>query len=552
MWVTSRFWAGNSLSFFPDRGEAVQKTSRVPLGDPAPFLESLTAQMEVPETVFSTGDALSFLLLPPWVRKGLKKSREGLSLLARDLGAPVREVLEVVGSFPWGEEDPLLNSVLHSFLARPDVTPKEVFTLRAKLWETLGRELGFYLEEAAAALLPSPWVGSLEGPFPNVNSFAFFLDEKRADLLFDLHPRNLTSLTLGDVWEPVLLGTSPPFHEMIEEKVRYTYLLLVAKNVSPEELASDHLFLWREALLSWGTIDDLFASLFSNPKLTEEDLLRLHQSVMREEQGELKNKKGAHSDKALKAFARHPSLSPRTSFLLFTEALQIAHDAPGAGRLMMTAAALLIAGKVDRKGVEDALALPHPLRNERWLLNEVEALLTPGEASSSLLEALTPLLERNPSHPLPGAFLSSYPLEERFFKAHQDFFSVKRSVVQNPYLAPEALSEALSLAEPTVWAEASKNPLLPIELVLERLERLSEGERTPLNSFLGLVSTLQNALIAGHLAKDDALSALIRVRDILERYPHFKTSPRFLEGLSALLGEEMGRTADTVLKFMSL
>jgi hypothetical protein len=82
MWVTSRFWAGNSLSFFPDRGEVVRKMSRVPLGDPAPFLESLTAQMEVPETVFSTGDALSFLHLPPWVRKGLNKRKA----LASSLG----------------------------------------------------------------------------------------------------------------------------------------------------------------------------------------------------------------------------------------------------------------------------------------------------------------------------------------------------------------------------------------------------------------------------------------------------------------------------------
>ncbi len=556
MWVSSRFWKGNDLSFFPDRGEAMRKIARAPLGDPAPFLEGLTSQAEIPGAFSSIGDPLSFLHLPPWVRKELKGKREGVGILARDLGAPAGEALDAVGSFPWGEEDPLLSSVLHSFLARPDVTPKEVFALRAKLWEALGESLGFYLEEALATFLPSPWTGSSGGPFPNVNSLALFLDEKRADLLVDLHPRNLTSLTLEDVWEPALLSVSAPLHETIEEKLRYTYLLLVAKNAPPEELALDRLLLWREALLSWGTIGDLFASLFSNPKLTEEDLLRFHQSAMREGLGELGGRRGGHSDRALKAFARHPSLGPKASLLLFAEALRVGHDAPEAEGLMMTAAALLIAGKVDRKGVEEALALPHPFRNERWLLNEVEALLTPEETSSSLLEALAPLLERNPSHPLAGAFLSSYPLEERFFKAHlkahQDLPSVKRRIVQNPHLAPEALSEALSGAEPALWAEASKNPLLPIELVLERLERLSEGERTPLNSFLGLVSALQNALIADRLTGDEALSALIWVRDVLERYPHFKASPRFLEGLSALLGGEEGRKADIVLKFMSL
>jgi len=59
------------------------------------------------------------------------------------------------------------------------------------------------------------------------------------------------------------------------------------------------------------------------------------------------------------------------------------------------------------------------------------------------------------------------------FKARQGFSSVRRSIVQNPCLAPEALSEALSLT-------------------------------------------------------------------------------RFLEGLSVLSGEEMGRMADMVLKFMCL
>lgn len=552
MWVTSRFWARDSLSFFPDRGESVRRIFRAPLGDPAPFLEDLTAQMGVPETVLSTGDALSFLHLPPWVRKGLKRSREGVGLLARDMSAPVKEVLDLVGSFPWGEEDPLLVSVLHSLLARPDVTPKEAFGLRAKLWETLGESLSFYLEEVGADFLPSPWVGSLEGPFPNLNSFAFFLKERRADLLFDLHPRNLTSVTLEDVWEPALLGIPATFHDVIEKKLRYTYLLLVAKNAPPEELTLDRLLLWREALLSWGTIGDVFAALFSNPKLKEEDLLRFHQSAMREGLGKLVNGKGNRSDKALKAFARHPFLGPKASFLLFVEALQVDHDAPEAEGLMMTAAALLIAGKVDRKGVEDALALPHPLHNERRLLNEVDALLVPDEVSSGLLKRLTPLFERNSSHPLPGALLSSYPLEERFFKAYQDLSSVIRRIVQNPYLTPETLSEMLSLADPALWAEASKNPLLPIELAIERLERLSEGERTPLNSFLGLVSALQNALIADRLAGDKALSVLIQVKDVLERHPHFKTSPRFLEGLSALLGEEGSRRADIVWKFMSL
>ncbi len=528
------------------------KIARAPLGDPAPFLEGLTSQAEIPETFFPVGDPLSFLHLPPWVREELKGKRGSVGLLARDLGALADEVLDAVASFPWGEEDPLLNSALHSFLARPDVSPKEVFALRAKLRGALGESLGFYLEEGAAAFLPSPWAGSLEGPFPNLNSLALFLDEKRADLLVDLHPRNLASLTLEDIWEPALLSASAPLRETIEEKLRYTYLLLVAKNAPPEELALERLLLWGEALLSWGTIGDLFASLFSNPKLTEEDLLRFHQSAVREGLGELGGRRGGHSDRALKAFARHPALGPGASLLLFAEALQIGHDTPEAEGLMMTAAALLIAGKVDRKGVEEVLALPHPFRNERWLLNEVEALLAPGETSSGLLEALAPLLERNPNHPLPGAFLSRYPLEERFFRAHQGLPSVKRRIAQNPYLAPEALSEALSGAEPALWAEASKNPLLPIELVLERLERLSEGERTPLNSFLGLVSALQNALIADRLSKNEALSALIWVQDVLERYPHFKASPRFLEGLRALLGGEEGRKADIVLKLMSL
>jgi hypothetical protein len=552
MWVTSRFWTQGGLSFFPDRGEVMRKIAVAPLGDPAPFLEGLTAGTEVPETFLSAGDSLSFLHLPPWVRKGIGGKREGVVLLVRDLGTPANEVLDVVGSFPWGEEDPLLSSALRSFLARPDVTPKEVFALRARLWEALGENLGFYLEELAAAFLPSPWVGSLEGPFPNVNSFALFLEEKRADLLLDLHPQNLASVTLEDVWGPALVGISAPLCETIEEKLRYTYTLLVAKSAPPEELVLDRLLLWREALLLWGTMGDLFASLFSNPRLTEEDLLRLYQSAMREGLGELGGEKGGHSDRALKAFARHPSLGPETSLLLFTKALRTSHDAPEAEGLMMTAAALLIAGKVDRKGVEEALALPHPFRNERRLLNEVEALLTPEEASSGLLERLTPLLERNPDHPLPGAFLSGHPLEERFFRAHQDLPSVKRRIVQNPYLPPEVLREVLSGAEPALWAEASKNPLLPIELVLERLERLSEGERTPPNSFLRLVSTLQNALIADRLTGNEALSALVWVRDVLERHPHLEASPHFLEGLSALLGGEEGRKADIVLKFMSL
>jgi hypothetical protein len=508
--------------------------------------------MEIPEAFFSSGDALSFLHLPPWVRKELKEKRGGVGLLARDMGAPVEEVLDAVGDFPWEERDPLLSSVLYSILARPDVTPKEVFALRARLWETLGGNLGFYLEEVGADFLPSPYVGSLEGPFPNVNSFALFLKEKRADLLFDFHPQNLASLTLEDVWEPVLLNIPASFHETIEEKLRYTYLLLVAKNASPKDLVLDHLLPWREALLSWGTMGDVLAALFSNPKLAEEDLLRFHRDAIREGLGKLGDGKGSHSDKALKAFARHPSLGPGASFLLFTEALLVSHSAPEAEGLMMTAAALLITGKVDRKRVEEALALPHPLRNERWLLNEVGTLLTSEETSSSLLESLTPLLERNPTHLLPEAFLSSYPLEEELFKAHQGLSSAKKRVVQNPYLASEALSEVLRIAEPDVWAEASKNPLLPIELVLDRLERLSEGERAPLNSFLGLVSALQNALIADRLAGDKALSVLIQVRDILERYPHFKTSPRFLEGLSALLGDEGSRRVDKVWKLMSL
>jgi hypothetical protein len=515
-------------------------------------LEGLTPQTEIPEAFSSTGDALSFLHLPPWVREELKGKREGVGFLARDLAVPVEEVLDVVGGFPWEEEDPLLSSVLYSLLARPDVTPKEVFALRARLWKALGENLGFYLEEVGSNFLPSPYTGSSESPFPNANSFAFFLKEKRADLLLDFHPQNLTSITLEDVWEPALLNIPASLHDTMEEKLRYTYMLLVAKNASPKDLVLDRLLLWREALLSWGTIGDVFAALFSNPRLAEEDLLRFHQSAMREGLGKLESRKGSHSDKALKAFARHPSLGPRASFLLFVEALQIGHNAPEGEGLMMTAAALLIAGKIGRKGVEDALALPHPFRNERWLLNEVEALLAPGEASPGLLERLVPLLERNPDYPLPEAFLSDYPLEEKFFKAHRGLPSVRRRIVRNPYLAPQVLKELLSVAEPATWAEASKNPLLPIELVLEKIERLSEGERVPPNSFLGLVSALQNALIADRIARDKALRVLIQVEDVLERYPHFKTSPHLLEGLSALLGEEGSRVADKVWKFMSL
>ncbi len=63
---------------------------------------------------------------------------------------------------------------------------------------------------------------------------------------------------------------------------------------------------------------------------------------------------------------------------------------------------------------------------------------------------------------------------------------------------------------------------------------------------------MQNALITERLTGDEALSALIQVQDVLERYPHLKASPRLLEGLSALLGGEEGRKADIVLKFMSL